>query len=52
MRWANWVTLDVGLHEDKVEKRLKFWRELNDYEVIQRGEYARSIFEAVGEEIS
>lgn len=33
----------------RVEARLKFWRELNDYAISQRGESARSGFEVTQE---
>lgn len=47
-RWTEWGILDRA-DADKVETRLKFWRELNDYAVSQRGESARTEFEAVPE---
>ena len=43
MRWTNWIILEIGLSENKIKNRLKFWRELNDYVVSQRGGCARSI---------
>lgn len=49
LRWTEWAVLD-RCPADKVESKLKFWRELNDYAVSQRGESARTEFEAVTEE--
>ena len=44
LRWSEWELLDWCQGGDS-EKRLKFWIELNDYAVSQRGESARSEFE-------
>lgn len=44
-RWTAWESLDSGVPEEKRESRLKFWTELNDYAVSQRGEGARRQFE-------
>lgn len=46
-RWTAWSDLNENVPEDKVEAKLKFWRELNDYAVSQRGESAKAEFEAV-----
>lgn len=35
--WTDWETLELDTPPEKVEARLKFWRELNDYAVSQRG---------------
>ena len=43
LRWTPREALEY-VHPDKVEARLKFWRELNDYAVSQRGQGARSEF--------
>ena len=43
--WSSWEVLQFTT-ADKAEDRLKFWRELNDYAVSQRGEGARSEFKA------
>lgn len=45
--WTDWGVLESNVPDDKVEDRLKFWRELNDYAVSQRGEGARSEYKAV-----
>jgi hypothetical protein len=42
-----WEVLDSSVPADKREERLKFWRELNDYAVSQRGAGARYEFEYV-----
>ena len=34
--WTEWQVLEYNVTED----RIKFWRELNDYAVSQRGESA------------
>lgn len=44
IRWSVWDDLEIGVPEEKVEERLKFWRELNDYAIQQRGEEARKEF--------
>lgn len=47
LRWSDWVAVNVGTPADRVEARLKFWRELNAYAVSQRGDGAKAEFEAV-----
>lgn len=47
LQWGAWDTIDFNLAEDRVEARLKFWRDLNDYAISARGEGARSEFRAV-----
>ena len=44
--WTAWGVLEY-VSEDKVERKLKFWRELNDYAISQRGESARSEYKAI-----
>lgn len=41
--WSEWKDLEYP-QEEHLEERLKFWRELNDYAVSQRGESAKSEF--------
>lgn len=41
--WGRWEVLGYIKPEEQ-ESRLKFWRELNDYAVNERGESARSEF--------
>lgn len=48
VQWTSWETLESNIPEDAIERRLKFWRELNDYAVSQRGESARSEYEKFG----
>lgn len=47
LQWTSWDVLEFNIPEERVEARLKFWRELNDYAVSQRGEGARSEFRSV-----
>jgi hypothetical protein len=47
MRWTEWDVLESGIPESRVEKRLEFWRGLNDYAVEHRGPSARIEFESV-----
>lgn len=35
--WTAWEDLDEAT-EDKIQAKLEFWKELNDYAVSQRGE--------------
>lgn len=46
--WSEWAVLELGV-SDKIDERLKFWRELNDYAVSQRGESARKEFKVTEE---
>lgn len=52
LQWTAWSVLDT-LNDLKpgstAETRLKFWRELNDYAVSQRGEEARTEFKLAEE---
>jgi hypothetical protein len=45
--WTSWELLECSVPEDKIESRLKFWRELNAYAVKERGKEAKSDFRAV-----
>lgn len=40
--WSDWDWLCVNVPENMIEEKLKFWRDLSDYAVSQRGESARS----------
>ena len=44
--WGPWKALD-WTSKERSEERLKFWQELNDYAVSQRGESAKSKFRLV-----
>lgn len=44
MRWSEWERFDSSTTKVGVELRHKFWVELNDYAVSQRGEDARREF--------
>lgn len=50
MQWTPWEVLDSELPPEKAESALKFWRELNDYAVSQRGTSARCEFEVIQHE--
>ena len=50
LQWTAWEVLDSNLPEAKVESSLKFWRELNDYAVSQRGASAKTEYEAIPKE--
>jgi hypothetical protein len=43
--------LEYDFTEDKIERRLEFWRELNDYAVSQHGLSARAEFKSVEVEL-
>jgi len=43
LRWGPWESLGY-VDPTRAEEKLKFWRELNDYAVSQRGEEARAEF--------
>lgn len=45
--WSQWELLNYDIPEEEVERKLKFWRELNDYAVKERGEDARREYRAV-----
>ena len=36
--WTSWSALESGWAEERIEDRLKFWRDLNAYAVSERGE--------------
>jgi hypothetical protein len=44
--WETWHDL-CSANSDNIQDRLKFWQELNDYAVSQRGEGARKEFKIV-----
>ncbi|QHJ81936.1 MAG: hypothetical protein [Bacteriophage sp.] len=41
LHWSKWEVLEYGVNNDGSAERIKFWKELNDYAVSQRGEGAR-----------
>lgn len=43
-RWSGWELLEFQVPENKIDDRLTFWRELNDYAVSQRGTSALKEF--------
>lgn len=42
--WTDWEVLESFISDSKIEAKLKFQKELNDYAVSQRGESARREF--------
>ncbi len=46
LEWSGWEPLE-GVDSEAAERRLEFWRELNDYAVSQRGEGAKKEFRLV-----
>lgn len=42
-----WEWLELEIPEKDIESRLKFWRELNEYAVSQRGERAKILYRKV-----
>jgi hypothetical protein len=48
--WTSWVVLELKVPEDKIERRLTFWRELNDYAVSQRGKGSKNEYKSVRNE--
>ena len=44
--WSDWTVLDI-VPKGRIERRLQFWKELNDYAVSERGESARKEFRIV-----
>lgn len=46
MQWTAWAPLEECI-QSRVEARLTFWKELNDYAVKERGESARREFKVV-----
>lgn len=49
LQWTAWAFLELRVPAKKVERRLSFWRSLNEYAVSQRGTSALCEFEAVEE---
>lgn len=39
--WSSWEVLQSNVDSSKIEEKLAFWRELNDYAVSQRGNSAK-----------
>jgi hypothetical protein len=46
-QWSDWDWLEWSVLPEHVETRLKFWRELNEYAVSQRGKEAKKEFRIV-----
>lgn len=47
LQWTAWEVLDYDVPPEKLEARLKWWRELNDEAVKDRGAEARREFRSV-----
>ena len=47
MGWTGWDWLQLKLSKEQAEERLKFWRDLTDYAVSERGESAKSEYRVV-----
>lgn len=45
--WTDFIPLESEISEDKVEERLAFWIDLNNYAVSQRGEGSRNKYRIV-----
>jgi len=45
--WSPWAWLELEVDPAKADRKLQFWRELNDYAISQRGESARNEFRAI-----
>lgn len=39
-QWTEWEVLESNIPQEIMLKRFKFWRELNDYAISQRGKSA------------
>ena len=48
--WTEWSEIDRLPTAEAAERKLKFWSELNDYAVSQRGEGAKREFKIVEQE--
>ena len=46
-QYSDWAVLEYEVPLDKVESRLEFWKDLNEYAVSQRGESARREYRTV-----
>lgn len=45
--WTPWETFYYNIPQEDIEDKLKFWIDLNNYAVSQRGEGARCEYDAV-----
>jgi hypothetical protein len=45
-QWTAWSEIDCAIPESRLERRLEFWRELNDIAVEGRGRSAHSEYKA------
>lgn len=47
LQWTAWEIVEFQIPVGRADDRLRFWKELNDYAVSQRGEGARCEYRAV-----
>lgn len=45
--WGPWESLESNLPQERIDHKLKFWTELNDYAVSARGESAKREFKVI-----
>lgn len=50
MVWGAWEDLESSVPEDRLDTRLKFWKELNGYAVSQRGDSAKAEFRSISKQ--
>lgn len=50
LQWTEWETIEWDVAPEHVKDRLKFWIELNDYAVSQRGDSAHKEFRVMEDE--
>jgi hypothetical protein len=46
MVWSDWEILEFAIPEERINRRLEFWRELAAYAVSQRGGHGRLEYKA------
>jgi hypothetical protein len=47
MRWTEWSIMESDVPPHRVEYRLEFWRDLNDYAVKERGQGAKREYRVI-----
>lgn len=50
--WREWEVLESNVPPERVDDKLKFWREINDFSVSQRGESAKREFRIKEEDVN
>lgn len=51
LQWTSWTVLERWSDTAIGPRRLKFWQELNDYAVSQRGETAKTEYRIIDTEV-